>query len=145
MELSLDDVIAKNKELLSDFFNQKFNTYLKEVKFISKDDKEASISYTAVVDKICTNPLGYVHGGATALLIESLSNSFLGFLNTERFRTLDLTINYKYPLKINEPMIITIRCQRYDRPTCFIQVGIAQEQEICVSASLIKTYLKAKF
>lgn len=132
-------------KMLSPYFNNIFSSYFTKVSILRKNNQDGILVFELIIDEKCANPLQIVHGGALATLIENLSSVSLFYLCKMRYRTLDISINYKNQVPLDKPMLVVVNCQKVGSNTSFVEVEVKDELEnICTQASLIKSKIGVK-
>ncbi len=138
--LNVDEFKKKYFKMLSPYFNEIFWDYFKKVKFWKENEQNGVFYYEVVIDERCANPLQIVHGGALATLIENLATSSLFYFSNVRYKTLDISINYKNQVPLNKMMQIWVNCQKVGSNTSFVEVQVKGKDEgVCTQASIIKS------
>ena len=143
--LNLESIKQDYFKMLSPYFIEIFSNYFTKVLLMKENNQDGKFIFELKIDEKCANPLQIVHGGALATLIENLSSVSLYYLCKMRYRTLDISINYKNQVPLDKPMQIVVTCQKVGSNTSFVEVEIKDQSEnVCTQASLIKSKIGVK-
>jgi acyl-coenzyme A thioesterase PaaI-like protein len=140
-ELNLEQFKEKYFKHLSLYFNKIFSNYFTKIEEERIDDKNGTMIFHLQFDEKSANGLSIVHGGALATIIENLANVSLSYFVNTNYKTLDISINYKNQLGLNQNVQVYVKCSKMGYTTTFIEVEVKKEGEVCTQASIIKTKL----
>jgi acyl-coenzyme A thioesterase PaaI-like protein len=146
-ELNVEEFMNKNFKFLSPYFKNLFFDYFKKIILVRDEgkNKNATFIFDVKFDEKCSNPLNIAHGGALATLIENLSTASLFYLTEKLYNTIDISINYKIQVELNQTFKVYINCQKFGFATSFVEIQIKKGDGVCTQASIIKTKIDAKF
>jgi acyl-coenzyme A thioesterase PaaI-like protein len=130
---------------LSIYFNNIFSDYIKKITIIKKNKANGMIIFDVEIDEKCSNPLKIAHGGALATLMENLATVSLYYFTNQKYKTLDISVNYKNQVELNKPFQVYVKCEKIGFTTSFLEVELKKEDEVCTQASIIKSKMDAKF
>jgi acyl-coenzyme A thioesterase PaaI-like protein len=147
VEVNVDDFKSKYLKILSSYFNNLFSGYFKKISYERKNQTTGYFIFDIEIDEKCANPLNIAHGGALATLIENLATVCLYYFGNQRYKTLDISINYKSQVELNQEFQIYLKCEKIGFNTSFVEVEIRKKGEVCTQASIIKAKIiqNAKF
>jgi acyl-coenzyme A thioesterase PaaI-like protein len=147
VELNVDEFKSKYFKILSPYFNNLFSDYFKKIVFERKNEKTGYFIFDVQFDEKCANPLNIAHGGALATLMENLATVSLYYFVNQRYKTLDISVNYKNQVELNQIFQVHIKCEKIGFTTSFVEVEVRKGGEVCTQASIIKAKIDqhAKF
>jgi acyl-coenzyme A thioesterase PaaI-like protein len=145
-EVSLDISEFKQKyfSMLSPYFNNIFSDYFLKITCQKISDKKGKFIFDVKLDEKCANPLGIAHGGALATLMENLASVSLFYFSGKRHKTLDISVNYKNQVELNQVFQVHVFCDKISFGTSFVEVEVRKGDEICTQASMIKSKIGPK-
>jgi uncharacterized protein (TIGR00369 family) len=144
-ELNLAEFKKTYFKILSPYFNNIFADYFLKIEVNRKSEKQGTMIYEVQFDEKVANPLNVTHGGALATLMENLSTVSLYYFKNLRYKTLDISINYKNQVELNKPVKVYVHCQKIGFTTAFVEVEVKNGNEVCTQGSIIKSKMEAKF
>jgi acyl-coenzyme A thioesterase PaaI-like protein len=144
-ELEVNEFKRKYFKILSPYFNKIFSDYIKKIIVERQSEKYGTITFDVQMDEKSANSLGIAHGGALATLMENLATVSLFYFSNMKYKTLDISVNYKNQVELNKTVKIIVNCQKIGLTTTFTEVAVMNGTEICTNASIIKTKMEAKF
>jgi len=147
LELNVDEFKSKYFKILSPYFNNLFFDYFKKISFERKNQTTGYFIFDLEIDEKCANPLNIAHGGAFATLMENLATVCLFYFGNQRYKTLDVSVNYKTQVELNQVFQIYVKCEKIGFNTSFVEVEVRKKGEVCTQASIIKAKINqnAKF
>lgn len=144
-ELNVEEFKKKYFKILSPYFNKIFYDYFHKIRIEKFNQNSGIIVFEVQFDEKCANPLNIAHGGALATLMENLATVSLYYFKNIRYKTLDISVNYKNQVELNQIFEVTVNCQKIGFTTSFVDVEVRKNGQVCTSASIIKTKIEAKF
>jgi len=145
-ELNLTKFNEKYYKIHSPYFRDLFYDYIKKITIKQTGLASKNIIFYLQLDQKCANPFNIAHGGALVSLIENLSTASLFYFSNSHYKTLDLNINYKNQVELDQIIILEIAFNKIGNATTFLEAEMKKvDNTVCVHASLIKTKIKANF
>lgn len=144
-EIDVNNFKESYFKYLSSYFKDLISDYIKKIEVERIDKNTGKIIFYFQLDKKCANPLDIAHGGALISIIENLSTACLFYFDNTYYKTLDINVNYKNQVELNQILILEINCQKIGYKTCFVEAEIKKDISVCTEASIIKSKMKAKF
>jgi acyl-coenzyme A thioesterase PaaI-like protein len=144
-EANVEDFKKKYFKILSQYFNSIFSDYFKKIVIERKNKNNGVIIFDVQFDEKCANPLGIAHGGALATLCVNLATVSLFFFSNVRYKTLDISVNYKNQVELNKVFQVYVNCQKIGYTTAFVEVEVRKGEDVCTQASIINSKIDAKF
>ena len=145
VEVNIDEFKSKYFKILSPYFNNIFSNYFKRIVYERIDEKTGIFIFDVEFDEKCANPLNIAHGGALATLMENLATVGLFYFSNIRYKTLDISVNYKNQVELNQIFQVQVKCEKIGFTTSFVEVEVRKGGNVCTQASIIKAKIDAKF
>lgn len=111
----------------SQFFFEKFTNMIQSVSKSSNNDTTL-FEFEIIFDEKTSNFLNIVHGGGISIICENLSNICLFELNKSKYKTLEISITYKYQVKMYQKYILRIKIEKYKYKTVYITCSLIHSQ-----------------
>ena len=144
-ELNLTEFKKTYFKILSPYFNNIFSDYFLKIEVLRQSEQQGTIIYEVQFDEKVANPLNITHGGALATLMENLATVSLFYFKNLKYKTLDISINYKNQVELNKPVKVYVHCQKIGFTTAFVEVEVKKGNEVTTQGSIIKSKMDAKF
>jgi acyl-coenzyme A thioesterase PaaI-like protein len=144
VDLDVNEFKKKYFKSLSHYFNNIFYDYFKKIIVIQNDNKNGIIIFDVELDEKCANPLNIAHGGALATLIENLATVSLLYFTNSRYKTLDISVNFKNQVELNQIFQVYVNCQKIGYPTSFVEVEVRKDNQVCTQGSIIQSKFDKK-
>ena len=149
---SFNKQLISNDEFLSELttnqstsFKQNFSKLINNINIESYTGKEAIITFDFVFNENLSNPINKTHGGSIAILIDNITSIIILHFTKIHYSLKDFSISYINQIELNQNVNVIIKCYKLGNVTLFADVELHQKNKLCVSSTLIKNKIEAKF
>ena len=101
-KLKIKNFLEKNSQIFSEFFKIYFIDNISYINIIKLKNENFLIECKFNLNYNFANFLNIIHGGSIVILFENLSNFFLFYITNNKYKTIDINLTYKCPLKIDK-------------------------------------------
>ena len=129
--------LEKNSQIFSEFFKIFFIENILFIKISKLKNENFLIECKFNLNFNFANFLNIIHGGAIAILFENLSNFFLFYITNNNYKTIDMNLTYKSPLKIDKIYNLKMEIEKIKFKSVFINCLIYDEKQNKYTTSII--------
>ena len=129
--------LEKNSQIFSEFFKIFFIEKILFIKISKLKNENFLIKCKFNLNFNFANFLNIIHGGAIAILFENLSNFFLFYITNNKYKTIDMNLTYKSPLKIDKIYNLKMEIEKIKFKSVFINCLIYDEKQNKYTTSII--------